>query len=339
MNLIHTTVYSQPGMYAGWPANHGAWQWGDEFLVGFIRGTYKVGGIHNITGVLEKVQARSLDGGQTWTVEEPNVEFSSAHSQKPSPYFELNDAIIRVCGCYDYGGEDCNPLGGFYASLNRGKIWSGAFTFDGIEKQFSPPMHNTSRTCTPGKNLVLLSRATKKHWGSDEIICVKHDGRLFGLISTVCADDSRAVMPAAAWMPSGAIVVVARRRGTKRPGGWIDAFRSIDEGRTWQFTSHVADTGVDNGNPPALIEHEGILYCAYGNRSLRGIYVNVSHDEGKTWHHYTTRGIAGLRTAGKSDIGYPRLFKRSDGRLVCVYYWASAEYPQQRIVATAFDPM
>lgn len=39
--MEHRTVYAEHGMYAGWPANHGAWQWGDEFLVGFMRGPYK----------------------------------------------------------------------------------------------------------------------------------------------------------------------------------------------------------------------------------------------------------------------------------------------------------
>ena len=37
----HLVVYAEPGRFAGWPANHGIWSWGDEILVGFSRGTYK----------------------------------------------------------------------------------------------------------------------------------------------------------------------------------------------------------------------------------------------------------------------------------------------------------
>ena len=28
-------VYKTPGRYAGWPANHGIWIWGNEIVVGF----------------------------------------------------------------------------------------------------------------------------------------------------------------------------------------------------------------------------------------------------------------------------------------------------------------
>jgi hypothetical protein len=74
----HATVYAAPGIYAGWPANHGAWQKGDELLVGFVRGRHIArgepgdGDHHSVDcNSLQKVQARSLDGasddgGQTW---------------------------------------------------------------------------------------------------------------------------------------------------------------------------------------------------------------------------------------------------------------------------------
>ena len=34
----HVVVYREEGRFAGWPANHGIWAWGDEILVGFSRG-------------------------------------------------------------------------------------------------------------------------------------------------------------------------------------------------------------------------------------------------------------------------------------------------------------
>ncbi len=34
----HVMVYHRPGQFAGWPANHGIWCWGDEILVGFSAG-------------------------------------------------------------------------------------------------------------------------------------------------------------------------------------------------------------------------------------------------------------------------------------------------------------
>jgi hypothetical protein len=32
-------IYKQPERFAGWPANHGIWSWGDEIVVGFEAGS------------------------------------------------------------------------------------------------------------------------------------------------------------------------------------------------------------------------------------------------------------------------------------------------------------
>lgn len=39
-----------------------------------------------------------------------------------------------------------------------------------------------------------------------------------------------------------------------------------------------------------------------------------------------------------ADMGYPRLARRTDGKLVAMYYWASSEHPQQHIAATIWQP-
>ncbi|HRR57114.1 MAG TPA: hypothetical protein P5057_09100, partial [Acidobacteriota bacterium] len=65
-SVEHVVIYHEPGMFGGWPANHGIWIWGDEILVGFSKGYYKnLGDRHHIDR--EKPEhhmlARSLDGG------------------------------------------------------------------------------------------------------------------------------------------------------------------------------------------------------------------------------------------------------------------------------------
>src|SRR5207249_3525398 len=74
----HVTVYAEPGRFGGWPANHGLWAWGNEILVGFSRGYYKDLGPerHNIDRERpeEHLLARSLDGGETWTIENPAAQ-------------------------------------------------------------------------------------------------------------------------------------------------------------------------------------------------------------------------------------------------------------------------
>ena len=34
-------VYYEKDKFGGWPANFGIWNWGNEILVGFAKGTYK----------------------------------------------------------------------------------------------------------------------------------------------------------------------------------------------------------------------------------------------------------------------------------------------------------
>ena len=73
--LERVKVYSEPGRFAGWPANHGIWSWGDEILVGFSRGYDKDNGAdYHIDPDRPEdfLLARSKDGGATWSIEEPN---------------------------------------------------------------------------------------------------------------------------------------------------------------------------------------------------------------------------------------------------------------------------
>ncbi|MFH1963917.1 MAG: hypothetical protein ABIJ42_00080, partial [Acidobacteriota bacterium] len=67
-------VYYEPGMFGGWPANHGVWSWGNEILVGFSKGYYEdLGDRHHINREKPELHmlARSLDGGETWNIEDP----------------------------------------------------------------------------------------------------------------------------------------------------------------------------------------------------------------------------------------------------------------------------
>ena len=39
-----------------------------------------------------------------------------------------------------------------------------------------------------------------------------------------------------------------------------------------------------------------------------------------------------------ADLGYPRLFQRADGKVVCIYYWSSESGPEAGIEATIWKP-
>src|SRR5580704_11854612 len=75
--IQHVMVYHQQGRFGGWPANHGIWSWGNEILVGLSAGYHQDRGpeFHNIDHDKpeEHLLARSLDGGRTWSVENPST--------------------------------------------------------------------------------------------------------------------------------------------------------------------------------------------------------------------------------------------------------------------------
>jgi hypothetical protein len=72
---LHVKVYHQPGRFGGWPANHGIWSWGNEILVGFSAGYFQDHGPERHAIDHDKPEehllARSRDGGETWTIENP----------------------------------------------------------------------------------------------------------------------------------------------------------------------------------------------------------------------------------------------------------------------------
>jgi BNR repeat-like domain len=251
-----------------------------------------------------------------------------------APSFHLGgDTIIRACGVYDHGGDECFEPGGFYKSVNRGKSWDGPYRFTGLEQHLVYDDYIcTARTRTVG-DLVFLSRGQRLIWGTDETFCARHDGVKFNFVSTVLGDDARAVMPAAAQV-GGRIVVTMRRRKSAVREGWVDAVHSDDGGATWSKPRMVGATGGRNGNPPALAAlPDGRLVCCYGNRDFGSMVCSVSEDSGETWRAMLIRDGSEAHDNFK-DIGYPQLFVRSDGTPICVYYWAYQETPQQHIAAT-----
>ena len=77
--IKHVEVFNQPGRFAGWPANNGIWNWGDEIVVSFTVGYHKDKSGHTIDPDRPSgpQQARSLDGGMTWKLENPAFAVAS----------------------------------------------------------------------------------------------------------------------------------------------------------------------------------------------------------------------------------------------------------------------
>ena len=120
----------------------------------------------------------------------------------------------------------------------------------------------------------------------------------------------------------------------------MDAYASADKGKTWSRLGKVGDTGRHNGNPPALAElADGRLCCVYGDRSRQKLFARASADGGKTWGaEVVLRDDYQPDPLGDVDFGYPRVFRRPDGDLTVVYYWADADRPTGYIAATTWTP-
>ena len=332
-------VYYEPGRFAGWPANNGVWSWGDEILVGFHAGYYESSeDSHSIARDKphRKLVARSLDGGETWNIEEPQ-NFDEGDGEAAP--LQVNIDFAHPDFAMQCSGAE------FRISYNRGKTWQSTYKL--------PGKRLTSRTDYivngPTECLFFLSAKDERVEANlqDRAFCVRttDGGKTINFLSWMTHDTSvRSVMPSTVRISENQLVSAMRRKKTfqrsDRPDitqNWIDIYVSNDNGQSWKFLSKVADTdkGRRNGNPPSMVRlKDGRLCVTYGYRSLPyGIRAKLSEDNGKTWGEEIH-----LRDDGRTwDFGYTRTVQRSDGKLVTIYYYTTKEHPEQHIAATIWD--
>ena len=142
--LERVKVYSEPGRFAGWPANHGIWSWGDEILVGFSRGYDKDNGAdYHIDPDRPEdfLLARSKDGGATWSIEVPDPPGALVGTrgmrhgamppgiaeERPSALREPIDFTHRDFALAVHMADHRKGASCFYFSYDRGRSWRGPF--------------------------------------------------------------------------------------------------------------------------------------------------------------------------------------------------------------------
>ena len=348
----HVDVYRVPGRFGGWPANHGIWSWGNEILVGFSAGTMKDNGPqrHAIDHDQpeEHLLARSLDGGATWSIENPAEHGAliptgkALHGIAPPQYKQPTP--IDCPGDIDFThpefaltvrmtDADVGPSR-FYYSYDRGHHWQGPFKLP----QFDTPgiAARTDYVVNGQRDCLLFVTAAKqdREEGRPLVVRTTDGGRTWKFVSWIGPEPAGfAIMPSTVRLGSRELLTTLRvHEGQRR---WIDAWRSADDGATWTLVGRpVADTG--EGNPPSLIRlADGRLCLTYGYRAAPyGIRAKLSSDGGRTWGDEIT-----LRAgAGGRDIGYPRSVERPDGKVVVVYYWHDTPKGDRYIAATIWEP-
>ena len=345
-SLRHVTVYQRPGHFAGWPANNGIGIWRDEILVGFTLGQYKMAErTHAIDRdtLVRAVLARSVDGGETWKLEDPENfvgDGGTAVSSRGEVDLTNPNLAIRVGGPPPFHQEGNT----FFISGDRGKNWQGPYVFSGLEK-----FETTSRTdyVIDGSRDAFLFMSAKQRGitaGDHQdraFVARTHDsGKTFRFLSWITrdSDTARSVMPSSARISNNEIVTALRRRQDDSRGSrnWIDLYASTDNGATWSHRSKVADTGQGNGNPPAMVRlRDTRIVVTYGYRSKPyGMRARISRDNGKTWG----REIVLRDDGAGADLGYSRSVQRRDGKVITIYYYSTAANPEQYIAATIWDP-
>ncbi|MBI5091883.1 MAG: exo-alpha-sialidase [Candidatus Hydrogenedentes bacterium] len=330
-------VYKEAGRFAGWPANNGAWSWGNEIVVGFSLGYYKLNpqGGHAIDRDRPSSvrQARSLDGGETWAIETPDYLDDKDNEREPIEMrkgidFSKPDLAVRF--------RDDRV---FY-SLDRGKTWQGPYMLPAFGRKGL--LARTDYIVEDKRTLTAFIAATKDNGKEGQPLCIRttDGGKNWNVAGWIGKQPPEAygyaIMPSTVRLDSGAYLSVIRRAGVfdGERRWWLEAFLSPDKGRSWYLLAEP--NIVTGGNPASMIKlKDGRIALTYGWRiDPCGIRARISTDDGQTWGQEII-----LRHDGASwDLGYPRTVQRADGKCVTIYYYHHANQPERYISATIWDP-
>lgn len=338
-NARHITVYKEAGRFGGWPANNGAWSWDNEILVGFGSAYFKLNTPdrhqYDYARPKEPRVARSLDGGETWTIEAPRSllppeQGGNAETELDQPMDFMHPHFAMTLRL-----TDANTSRLWY-SIDRGKTWRGPYRFPMLGQ--SGVMARTDYIVNSSREALIFLTATKSNGKEGRVFCARTtDGGVHWEFVSFVGEEPRgfSIMPSTVRV-SATKLLMATRTADGPTVTSIDLFGSENNGASWSFLGKPAPSaGVFSGNAPSMIRlRDGRICLTYGFRSPPyGVRARFSPDEGRTWS-----GEILLRNdAAAWDVGYPRTVQRPDGKIVTVYYFAEQPHLERTIVATIWD--
>jgi hypothetical protein len=284
--------------------------------------------------------ARSLDGGETWTIEcpadlrlPPGIAYQRYPPGEGRPIADCEGGIDFTHPDFAFTARMTGNPGTsrFYHSSDRGRTWAGACRLPDFGHGGSAA--RTDYLVNGKHDLFLFTTLAKSNGKEGRVAATRtRDGgktwTLEGYVGPEPPETDYSIMPATQRVGPTALLTLVRHRG------FIDAWRSEDDGKTWTYANRPApDTG--SGNPPSLIRlSDGRLLLTYGYRKQPfGIRARFSSDDGATWSDERILRDDG----GNGDIGYPRSAQRPDGQVVTVYYY-HLENRERSIEATIWRP-
>ncbi len=345
----HLVVYREAGRFGGWPANHGIWSWGDEILVGFESGVFRSQDkFHAIDYAqpAEHLLARSLDGGESWSIERPEGLIPPPGQRVagvPTP--EGGRDPVDCPGGIDFSRPGFAMTlrmlsfhigpSRFAYSYDRGKTWEGPFALP----DFGTPgvAARTDYLINGSQEALVFLTAAKPNGKEGRVLCARTQdgGKTWEFVSWITPQpEGFSIMPSSVRLSDARIVTAVRRQEEER--NFIEGYHSDDGGETWQFLSTISAPTGNSGNPPSLVLlRDGRLCVTYGWREEPyGVRARLSSDGGETWG----REIVLRADGGGKDLGYPRTVQRADGKLVTVYYFNDSDDSERYIAATIWNP-
>lgn len=348
-------VYREPGRFAGWPANHGFWCWGEELLLGFSRGYHFNHGneMHNIDRNKPEdfLLARSLDGGVTWTTEYPNQQGYLIPRGKSLHGIVQPDAPVGALRTCTKPVELTHPDfamalrmddkdGGqseFSYSYDRGHAWTGPFALPSMGGLKIAA--RTDMIIDSASSATFMLTAAKSNGLEGRVFCARTDDgcQTFQFLSWVHDEIAGyEIMPSTVRISSNHLLTITRVREPDMGKSYLEAYQSLDNGITWSYLNRpVADTG--EGSPPAVLRLiDGRICLTYAYRAAPfQMLARLSSDDGQTWD----RPILLRTDGGGRDMGYPRSIQTASGHVVTAYYfWDTVAGPERYIAATIWDP-
>ncbi|MEZ6193174.1 MAG: sialidase family protein [Phycisphaerales bacterium] len=348
----NSVVFSDPQMFCGWPANEGFWQWGDEMLVAFNVTEYEEQEGHNVAeNAYQWINfARSLDGGETWTVEaHPEVStpgiFNGPNYVKAPGYPTIPAAVLSPGG-FDFTAEGFALKarnGSFQVSDDKGATWSVPYDLPNFGQTYMRA--RTNYIVHDSQTMTLFVEATNYPPTSGEymrtmVVQTSDGGQSFQQLGWLTPDPLQgqpitslpayALMPGVAKLEDGTMLAAVRNRLSG--SHWNDVVASTDGGNTWDTISTPV---VGNNNPASLVPLGGQrLGLVYGSRQAPyGLRGKISEDGGQTWSQEYI-----LRDDGREwDLGYVRAGLRSDGNITAVYYYTTDAVQPNFIASTVWD--